>query len=52
MLGLWGIRSTHSLPLLSGSLWPGMVAPDRGPISELDRTNGILMINARILMPN
>ena len=26
---LWGIRSTPSLPLLPGSLWPGMVAPDR-----------------------
>ena len=29
MLGLWGIQSTPSLPLLSGPLWPGMVAPDR-----------------------
>ena len=29
MLGLWGMRSTPSLPLLSGPLWPGMVAPDR-----------------------
>ena len=29
MLGLWGIRSTPSLPLLPGPLWPGMVAPDR-----------------------
>ena len=25
---LWGIRSTPSLPLLTGPLWPGMVAPD------------------------
>ena len=29
MLGLWGMQSTPSLPLLSGPLWPGMVAPDR-----------------------
>ena len=29
MLGLWEMRSTPSLPLLSGPLWPGMVAPDR-----------------------
>ena len=29
MLGLWGMQSTPSLPLLPGSLWPGMVAPDR-----------------------
>ena len=29
MLGLWGIRSTPSLPLLPGPLWPGVVAPDR-----------------------
>ena len=29
MLGIWGIRSTSSLPLLPAPLWPGMVAPDR-----------------------
>ena len=29
MLELWGMRSTPSLPLLPGSLWPGVVAPDR-----------------------
>ena len=29
MLGPCGIRSTPSLPLLLGPLWPGMVAPDR-----------------------
>ena len=29
MLGPWGMQSTPSLPLLPGSLWPGMVAPDR-----------------------
>ena len=29
MLDLWGMQSTSSLPLLSGPLWPGVVAPDR-----------------------
>ena len=29
MLGLWGMRSTPSLSLLPGPLWPGVVAPDR-----------------------
>ena len=29
MLGPGGIRSTSSLPLLPGLLWPGVVAPDR-----------------------
>ena len=29
MLELWGMRSTPSLLLLPGPLWPGMVAPDR-----------------------
>ena len=28
MLELWGMQSTPSLPLHSGPLWPGMVAPD------------------------
>ena len=29
MPGIWGIRSTPSLPLFPGPLWPGVVAPDR-----------------------
>ena len=29
MLGLWGMRSTPSLPLLPGPHWPSVVAPDR-----------------------
>ena len=29
MLGLWRIRSTPSLPLFPGQLWPGVVALDR-----------------------
>ena len=28
MLGLWGMRTTSSLPLLPGPLWPGVVALD------------------------
>ena len=28
MLGLWGMRSILSLPLLPGPLWPRVVAPD------------------------
>ena len=30
MLGLCGMRSTPSLPLLPGPLWPGMVSPNKG----------------------
>ena len=29
VMELWGMRSTPSLPLLSGPLWPGKVAHDR-----------------------
>ena len=29
MLDLWGMQSTLLLPLLPGSLWPGVVALDR-----------------------
>ena len=45
ILELWGMRSTPLLPSLPGSLWPGVVAPDMGPIYRLNRTNGILMLN-------
>ena len=41
MLELWGMRSTPSLPPLSGPHWPGVVAPDMGQI-EL---NCVLMLN-------
>ena len=37
MLELWGMRSTTLLPLLSGPLWPGVVAPNMGPIYGLNR---------------
>ena len=44
MLGLYRMQSTPSLPLLPGPLWPGVVAPDKGPIYGVNRTNGILML--------
>ena len=44
MLELWGIRCTPSLSSLPGPLWPGMVAPDKGAIYALNRTNCILML--------
>ena len=37
MLELWGMLSTPLLPLLPGSLWPGVVAPDRIlPMSQIE----------------
>ena len=44
MLELWGMQSTPSLPSLPGPLWPGVVAPDKGPIYGLNRINSILML--------
>ena len=44
MLKLWGMRSPPSLPSLPGTLCPRVVAPDKGPIYGLNRTNGILML--------
>ena len=38
ILDLWGMRSIPSLPSLPGPLWPGVVAPDKGPIYGLNRT--------------
>ena len=32
------MRSTPLLPSLPGLLWPGVVAPDKGPIYGLNRT--------------
>ena len=37
MLGLWGMWSIPSLSLLPGSLWPGMVAPDKALSMLLNR---------------
>ena len=45
MLELWRLQSTPLLPLLPGPRWPGVVAPDKGPIYGLNRTKGILMLN-------
>ena len=38
MLELWGIRSTPLLPSPPALLWPGVVAPDKGPIYRLNRS--------------
>ena len=38
MLELWGMLSTPSLPSPPDPLWPGVVAPDKGPIYGLNRT--------------
>ena len=38
MLELWGMQSTSLMPSLTGPLWPGVVAPDKGPIYGLNRT--------------
>ena len=43
MLELWGMRSTPSLPSLPDPLWPGVVAPDKGPIYGLNRTKPWLL---------
>ena len=45
VLELWGMRSIPSLLSLPGPLWPGVVAPDKGPIYGLNRTKSILMLN-------
>ena len=38
MLEGLGMVSTSSLSSLPGLFWPGVVAPDKGPIYGLDRT--------------
>ena len=45
MLGLWGMRSTPSLPLLPGPLWPWMVTLDRALSMGWIELNCILMQN-------
>ena len=37
-LELWRMRSTSLLPSLPGPLWPGVLAPDKGPLYGLNRT--------------
>ena len=38
MLELWGMRSIPSLPLLPGTIWPVVVAPDQDLIYGLTRS--------------
>ena len=45
MLKLWGMRSTSSLPSLSGPLWPEVVTPDRALSIGQIELNCILMLN-------
>ena len=45
MLGLWEMRNTPSLPLLPGSLWPRVVAPDRALSMGYIEPNCPLMLN-------
>ena len=45
MLGLWWKRSTPSLPSLTGSLWPGVVGPDRALFMSQIGLNWVLMLN-------
>ena len=45
MLKLWGMQSAPSLLLLSGPLWPGMVAPDKVLSMDQIELNCILMLN-------
>ena len=49
VLEIWGMSSIPSLPLLSGPLWPGVVAPDRvlsmGQIEQTMCANKWLMLN-------
>ena len=45
MLGLWGMQSTSSFPLLPGPLWPGMVAHDRALSMGFIELDCILMLN-------
>ena len=37
MLEFWEMGSTPLLPTLPGPHWPGVVAPDKGPIYGLNR---------------
>ena len=38
MLEYWGMRIIPLLPLLPGTLWLGVVAPDKGPLYGSNRT--------------
>ena len=45
MLELWGIRNTTLLPALPGSLWSGLVDPDRVLSMGQIELNCVLMVN-------
>ena len=45
MLELWGMRSTPSLPLLPGPLWPGLIASDSVLSVGQIELNCVLMLN-------
>ena len=45
MLELWGMWSTPSYPSLHGSLWSGVVAPDRVLSIDQIEVNCVLMLN-------
>ena len=45
MLELWEMRSNSLLLSLPGSLWPGVVAPDRVVSIDQIELNCILMLN-------
>ena len=45
ILELWGMRSTPSLPLLPGPLWPGVVAPERALSMGQIELNCVCMLN-------
>ena len=45
MLELWGMQSISLLPLVPGSLWPGVVAPDRILSMGQIELNCVLMLS-------
>ena len=45
MLELWGMWSTPLLPSLPGSIWPGVLAPDRVLSMDRIQLNWVLMLN-------
>ena len=45
MLELWGMRNTHSMLLLSGSFWFGVLAPDRILSMGQVKLNCVLILN-------
>ena len=45
MLKLWGMRSTHSLPLVPGPLCPGLVALHRVLSMVQIKVNCVLLLN-------